>query len=467
MPPTVKTIFGAPGCGKTTRLLAVLQEELKTTPPERIAYVSFTRKGTYEGVNRAKEKFGIADEQLPWFRTLHSIAFRTGDFSKHDMIGKKDYKAFSDAMGMRFTGYYTEDLFSNDDRYLFAHFLRRNNPIAAERLVADLDARVFHEVETNYARYKLEKRVVDFTDIVEAFLLRDDSIPVDVAIVDEAQDLTSLQWNMVWKAFGNCKRIYLAGDDDQAIYEWSGADVEHFLSVEGEREVLSKSWRLPPQIRAYAINVASRIRHRVLKNYAPADSDGAVYFYNDLRDLELDDSTWYFLARNNWFLGEHRHFLRDRGEVFIDKGKPSADPTHIRAINLHEKQRQGAKLTDREVLQLQRLLKPGARAMDAWYDALDIENDVVAYYRLLIKKRADVTRKNIHVDTIHGVKGGEADNVVMLCDFTRAVEANYQRNPDSELRVLYVACTRAKHNLHIVHSNSRTGYDNFIRMEDP
>jgi superfamily I DNA/RNA helicase len=68
------------------------------------------------------------------------------------------------------------------------------------------------------------------------------------------------------------------------------------------------------------------------------------------------------------------------------------------------------------------------------------------------------------INTIHGVKGGEADNVVIKLDFTKSVRENFENNPDSELRCLYVACTRAKKNLHIVFSNSKNGYDSYIHF---
>src|SRR4030042_6827906 len=122
----VKIIFGAPGCGKTTRLMEILEVELGRNDPAQVAFVSFTRKGTYEGAERAKTKFKLRDADLPYFRTLHSIAFRAMKLSKYDMISRTDYKAFSDAMGMKFVGYYTEEFYNNDDKYLFLHFLKRN-----------------------------------------------------------------------------------------------------------------------------------------------------------------------------------------------------------------------------------------------------------------------------------------------------------------------------------------------------
>ena len=39
---------------------------------------------------------------------------------------------------------------------------------------------------------------------------------------------------MVVKLALNADKVYLAGDDDQAIYEWSGADVSYFQTFPGK-----------------------------------------------------------------------------------------------------------------------------------------------------------------------------------------------------------------------------------------
>ena len=45
-------------------------------------------------------------------------------------------------------------------------------------------------------------------------------------VLDEAQDLSPLQWQMIDKmlSFPQVEEVTIAGDDDQAIYEWAGAD---------------------------------------------------------------------------------------------------------------------------------------------------------------------------------------------------------------------------------------------------
>lgn len=463
----IHMLFGAPGCGKTTRLMDILTKELKETAPNRIAFVSFTRKGTYEGVERAKALYNLKEEDLPYFRTLHSLAFRSGDYSKYDMISKSDYKEFSDAMGMRFTGYYTEEFYNNDDRFLFLHFMKRNNPRLAETYSRDVDAFTLRDVETNYVKYKAFKRVSDFTDIVERFVNAGEPLPVDVAIIDEAQDLTTLQWRMCEVAFANCKRIYVAGDDDQAIYEWSGADVDYFLKIKAESvTILDQSYRLQRKILEVSKHITSLIKQRVDKKFEPIGDNGDVFVYNSLNDLKVDPSeTWYFITRNNWFLSAYREYLRKQACVFVDKTTMSYDPKQIEAIKVFEEARKRGKLTDTDDVKLKLHLKGEPNLKLPWYENMNFDNDTLAYYRDLIKYRTRLKNENIMVNTIHGVKGGEADNVVLMLDFTKAVRSNMERNPDAELRCLYVACTRAKKHLHIVHSSSRNGYDSYLRLE--
>lgn len=463
----VTKIFGAPGCGKTHRLMAVLNELLTLCPPERVAYVSFTKKGTYEGVTRARQQFGFREEDLPYFRTLHSIAFRMGEYSRYDMISRSNYREFSDAMGMKFTGYYNEEFFNNDDKYLSMHIMTRNNPIAAERYNFGLNTSTLETVASNYIRFKKQIGVHDFTDILERFVQAGEALPVDYAIIDEAQDLTTLQWRMCEVAFANCKRVYIAGDDDQAIYEWSGADVDYFLSlVADETEVLHQSFRLKHDVLSIAKCISSQIERRVDKQFKPdeRDGNGSVHFYNDLNGVDLNvNESWYFLSRNNYFLSKHREFLRSKARVFIDKDGLSFDQRQVDAINLYEAARKRGHLTELDELKLKGHIDGRPDLSRPWYEVVNFPSDVTTYYRDLVKNHTDLKDRSLTVDTIHGVKGGEADNVVLLLDVTRSVRDNMQRNLDAELRCLYVAVTRAKKNLHIVYSSSVNGYDEYMR----
>src|SRR5262245_2269689 len=85
-------ILGSPGCGKTTALLSLVEEELaRGTSPNRIGYVSFTKKAASEAITRACDKFGFdSKKDLPYFSTLHSLCFNVlGMESKHVFQGSK------------------------------------------------------------------------------------------------------------------------------------------------------------------------------------------------------------------------------------------------------------------------------------------------------------------------------------------------------------------------------------------
>ena len=56
----------------------------------------------------------------------------------------------------------------------------------------------------------------------------------------------------------------------------------------------------------------------------------------------------------------------------------------------------------------------------------------------------------IKLSTIHGAKGGEADNVLLIADLSTKFAQEYDKNPDDINRLLYVGVTRAKQSLHIV-----------------
>ena len=84
-------------------------------------------------------------------------------------------------------------------------------------------------------------------------------------------------------------------------------------------------------------------------------------------------------------------------------------------------------------------------------------NDTV-YIIAALRRQQNLNREpRINISTIHGAKGGEADNVMLLTDMPRKAEDAYFENKikkDDERRVFYVGMTRAKKALHIVHSQS-------------
>ena len=84
-------IFGPPGCGKTYTLINIVKNALQEgTSPDRIGFVSFTRKSITEARERAGAELGLTPQDTPYFRTLHSMGFMWLGMRKDQIINIYD-----------------------------------------------------------------------------------------------------------------------------------------------------------------------------------------------------------------------------------------------------------------------------------------------------------------------------------------------------------------------------------------
>tara|TARA_R110000803_G_scaffold101791_1_gene169810 strand:- start:137 stop:556 length:420 start_codon:yes stop_codon:yes gene_type:complete len=91
-----------------------------------------------------------------------------------------------------------------------------------------------------------------------------------------------------------------------------------------------------------------------------------------------------------------------------------------------------------------------------WFKALEnIPTQKSSYVRAMLRRKENINSEpRIKLSTIHGAKGGEADNVMLLTDLSRKADEQYWKQRDSERRVFYVGMTRARNTLNIVRSQS-------------
>jgi superfamily I DNA/RNA helicase len=315
-------------------------------------------------------------------------------------------------------------------------------------------------------------------------------IPFKVLMVDEAQDLTPLQWDMVVKIALGVDRVYIAGDDDQAIYEWNGADVEHFQTFPGKSLVLKKSVRLNKNIHFFSKCLLSSMGDkRVEKEFYSNQKEGKVYRWNGLKRVPWTlDGDWMVLARINDVKKELQQEAKSLGLYFQDvKNNKSFDPNQFLAIQYWEKIVDGGSINREEACTMYEYLlniDHGYRSQDSkkWsfahpnqvftFDELHLRcgmrdekglwQDVFKrkfkdkdkkYFNKLMGEGVDLNKPpKIIIDTIHQVKGGEADNVVLAskCNFPSHFERKNLEEKVKELRVWYTGATRSKSTLHLL-----------------
>jgi len=497
--------LGPPGTGKTHKLLELLEIELtRGIPIERLAFLTFTRRAKREAVERVEKVLGIKARDLPHFRTIHSLAFRALGLKEGDVLAKKQLDEFGTHMGLTFGGSALTETASEGinsqaagDQMMALDNLCRLRGETLKKTWNGARSNVdWHTVEhfsSSYRLYKKEKGLLDFTDVLQEFARAGLRLEVDAAFIDEAQDLSALQWYAALQAVEGALRQYVAGDDDQALYRWSGADVQYFMNLAGERRVLSQSYRLPRSVHKLASSIIHRVKDRIVKPFSPRDAEGEVRYHPSVESLpRLGDGQWLWLVRNRYLLSGLRNTLQQQGIVFSSHGYSSINAKERDAIYDWERLRAGKSLAvhrirdvyshlksktqlkhgfkllpnideDAQLLMVDLVENYGLLATGTWFDVFtSIPDERRAYYRALL--RAKKTLKldpQVQLETIHGAKGAEADNVVVFTEQSRRVWDEAQFDPlmaDDEHRVFYVSVTRAKESLHIISPGARWGY---------
>jgi superfamily I DNA/RNA helicase len=426
----VNVIYGPPGTGKTHTLIDIVEKEIKDgTPLNKIAFVTFSRKAAQEAQQRTAAHFACSESDLPHFRTLHSMSYRSVKAAASQIMDATKYRDFGTKSGFSLKGYYSVDegYTGKDDDFIGLEQLYRNNIRSCDKILDEIDHKRFVLYMQLYRQYKDTFDYLDFTDLLDLYLQHDKMEDVDVAIVDEAQDLTTLQWRVVMKAFRNVKRLYVAGDDDQAIFAWAGADIDAFLQLKGESRVLEHSFRLPEGLVQYAKNLTSLIGNRVEKNYHGDKKTYDIKYVMGLHQIKIKEGeSYYLLARNNFLLKQYIEWCLEGGIPFSVRGAPYLTKTEISQIKERKK--------------------------------LDWEQEKIEYANRLIEAGKLDEKPLVNIGTIHSVKGGEADNVIMMTDVSRGVVKQIEWEEDSEHRVFYVGVSRARKSVTVVLPTSKYNY---------
>ncbi|GAB7095481.1 ATP-dependent helicase [Halolamina litorea] len=531
----VTRLFGGPGSGKTTALLDRVEELLEEpdVTVRDVLVVSYTRAAAAEIRERLAERLDTTPRALQGnVATMHAKAYELLDLSRGDVVGESDKEEFCEDFGIEF-----EDEKSGAGRRTARSTTLGNKVIATsqwlqrtDRDVADWydvpfkwdveEVRLPPEIDPNaqegnkytptwssdddrldvpeairgWRNYKGEQGIIGFADMLERVAQRSLQPGVDYLIIDEFQDITTLQSRVYEEWKPHLKKSLIAGDDDQVVYAWQGADPDLLLDEDVDEDVvLPNSYRLPSRV----LNVVNKeIRHidkRQEKDLRPRKEGGAVEAAESPSMLELVRNVRHTIEQENaredgdgsvMLLFRARYQMFDFVDEFIGEGMPFSSLTdqrlwtdrltdYVRAI---ESVSQGERLTALQARRLADILQDsafGSGERDDLYDLIDDLEEQAATDDLAEipvapdavedavpfmpgpRSAADMARKitsfqrksmkayfegdyrgmdpdRVRVGTIHSSKGREADHVFVATDLTEKVVEQMAAQADQQ-----------------------------------
>ena len=240
-------VLAGAGTGKTRvvtfRIARLISRRVK---PERILAVTFTNKAAREMNERVEQLITKRTEETPEISTFHSLCVRIlrrqithiGYPEKFSIYDASDQESLARRV-LREINIPTASLKPSELLFFISHW--KSHCIRPDGAMSYAQTDKEHLASAAYRRYQKALRssgAVDFDDLLllteELFNTSEEARIEEAArfdhiMIDEYQDTNGSQYRIIKALAAAHRNLCVVGDDDQSIYGWRGAEVEHIL----------------------------------------------------------------------------------------------------------------------------------------------------------------------------------------------------------------------------------------------
>ena len=467
-------ITGPPGTGKTTTAMQIISQN----EDKRIAFISYTKSAIKSATERLD--FGLYNNKENHFRTLHSLCSKLLKLDELSILTSQDINKWAESLNL------TEQ---QVETFLSIYDYQRNAVIPDKHLnllVADINK--YKTLRKEYEKFKKELHKFDYTDIIYYSYKFKVYPPVDLLIIDEAQDLSRLQWMLVNYWITKIPETIIIGDDDQTIYSHLGADPTFFIKLNPKkhRELLT-SYRLAKNIYKFSKKVIEKNKNRIKKNFKPHNEnpEGSIIYTSvdvAINQSLKENKSLFILYRNRRYFKEAEEYLIKNYIPFsyIEGSRNTAFLIYKAILENHPITAEEIKTLLKEIKLNQEEKKKIKKALFKYnQDDIVVDEPVVDdlfkyiksktiyqlfpdksikalnYWEFVLSKYKyyEIADSPIKIGTIHSSKGLEADNVYLSLKQTKKTYLG--SDIETERRIFYVGITRAKEKVFIPLDNGK------------
>ena len=286
-------VLAGPGSGKTSVIVerTVYMINEGKIPASSILVVTFSRAAATEMKERFL-KFVNSDRSEVTFGTFHGIFYgilkAAYNLNASNILSEEEKYSILREMTEKFgqemeqEGDFLEEIAKEIS-------VVKGNCISLEHYYASCCSdEVFREIYNGYKNALRTRRKLDFDDMIlccyELFSQRSDILKAwqkkfVYILVDEFQDINSLQYKILQMLAAPANNLFIVGDDDQSIYHFRGARPEIMLNFTrdypgAETVLLDVNYRCSGNILKTAMNVINCNKKRFRKKLTTPNDVG-------------------------------------------------------------------------------------------------------------------------------------------------------------------------------------------------